>query len=81
MGIMGFNSICYWEYGWWWCIYVFGKFSISIRVNGFYICMEYYRFWCIYDCICIWKFSDLEIRIKSWIIKLCLSDVFFKKSW
>ena len=41
------------------------KFSTSIRANGFYTRMEYYRPWRIYDCTCIWKFSDSETRIKS----------------
>lgn len=33
---MGFNSICYREYGWRWRIYASSKFSTSIRSNGFY---------------------------------------------
>ena len=34
----------------------------------------------IYDCTCIWKFSDSETRIKSWTTKLCSSNVSFKKA-
>ena len=34
MGIMGFNSICYREYGWRWRIYASSKFSTSIRSMG-----------------------------------------------
>ena len=80
MGIMGFNSFCYREYGWRWRIYAPSKFSTSIRSNGFYTCMEYYRTWCIYDCTRIWKFSNPKTRIKSGATKLCSSDVPFKKA-
>ena len=79
MGIMGFNSICYREYGWRWRIYASSKFSTSIRANGFYTRMEYYRPWRIYDCTCIWKFSDSETELKAECTKLCSSDVSFKK--
>ena len=80
MGIMGFNSICYREYGWRWRIYASSKFSTSIRANGFYTRMEYYRPWRIYDCTCIWKFSDSETRIKSCNHKATLKRCFLQKA-